>query len=394
MQLSGRKMKEKLLVIMYQNFNFSFGATRKYSEMIEYLAGFFDIILLSSRSGETKRVKYRYEVKILPPYKKDISSNNFIFIILKYILFYANQLVLITKVIFKHGDIHFIHIRHDTYSGPSVILLKLFNKKIIADGKIFSSYLNDFDKRLKILHPLLVLYEKYLLKCYWKFYVYSESYKDELIHYGLKEEELFFIPPSININNIPKYPLDGKNYFNIAYFGELHDYSNVKFLIDAFIELKAIENRVKLYIIGDGECYSRLLEYSRNNKYKDDIIFTGYLEKDALFQYFKYFSILVNPTKKFSGAESTKKIEALSAGKIIFEVMPENENNMKNPDTITYFDGNNSHDLVSKIIDLINDFNRIRDFQKKSLILSKEYDIVNYLKLVKLIQSIEVKSNG
>ena len=378
-------MRKKVLVIMYQDFSLEFGATRKYSEMMEYLTKYLDIILLCSRGASKDIVFKTYEVHIIPPRKKDLKNHSILHILLCYLFFYINQILLLFKILIVHRDLKYVHMRHDTYSIPSAIILFLFGKKVIADGKIFSSYALIFDNRLKYIKTFIIFIEKLVLKTYWKFYIYSINYKKELIKYGLNKNKLFYIPPSINLKKIPVDPINKSNMFNICYFGELHDYSNVSVLIKAFSLVKESFPTSRLYIIGDGECYASLVELAK--KVSEDIVFTGHLHVCELFHQFNKFSIVVNPTQLFAGANSTKKIEALAAGKVILEAMPyETTGEFDDSDVIIYFDASNPHQLSGKICHLFKNPDLIYQYSAKSLELSKRYNIGNYKKLLDIME--------
>jgi len=372
---------------MYQDFSQEFGATKKYMEMMGYLQNSFEIILICSKKGNLLGVKKIYEVPIIPPRKKDLKSKKIISIFLNYFIFYIYQIIIITKVLLENKDINFAHIRHDTYSVPSTIVLSMYGKKIVADGKIFSSYALKFDKRLRITEKILVPLEKLVLTRYWKFYVYSYNYRTELIKYGLSDNKLFYIPSSIDLNKIPFYPLNDRNLYNICYFGSLYDYSNVGVLIKAFYLVKKSFPQSLLYIIGDGECYNELKEMVKEFSLEESVIFTGHLHTAELYTYFDKFSLMVNPTKLFAGALPTKRIEAAAAGKVIFEAnSEENTENDESEEGIIYFDATDPLQLSDKICCLFESPYLIYQYSKRSRQFSKKYDITNYEKLVNTIK--------
>lgn len=379
----GKEFMKKLLVIMFQDFESPFGAARKYSEMIEYLTNHYEIILLCLNSPKNINILKIYKMRFFPPHKRDLKSMNFSTICIKYIYFYLFQVFTVLKIIVLHRDIRFVHIRHDTYSWPSALLLYIFGKRMIADGKVFSTYAIEHDARLKLISDLMIVIEYNILKLYWKFCVYSDNFKKELIDFGFDESRIFFILPSINRLKIPFFPITENNLYNICYFGELFDYSNVLILIKAFEKIKQQFSKSKLLIIGSGECYDSLKKYASNLAIKEDVVFTGRLSPDALYKQFQNFSILVNPTVLFAGTESIKRIEALIAGKVILEAKPVGHSN-NNP--IIFFNGNNSDDLFEKIYILFLTPSLIYMYSRKSRIASKKYDITNYELLINLIE--------
>lgn len=378
-------MQQKILVVMFQDFSKSFGATRKYSEMIEYLSEHFDIALFCVKGNEGLPTKWQYSTRLVPPQKKDLNGNRIGYLIFEYMYFYACQIVTLFRILREHGDITCVHIRHDTYSWPSAVILFIFGKRMIADGKIYSTYAIQYDKRLEKLRHIMVPLERLILKLYWRFYVYSENYTEELLKFGLASEKLFFIPPSINIKRIPTFPINEQNMYNIGYFGELHDYSNVKLLLKAFEQVVSRWPKSRLYVIGDGECLDALKAMSSELGLNEQIVFTGRLSPMELFNYFNNFCVSVNPTILFAGAESTKRIESLASGKIVFEALPANVGSKIDNDGLIYFNGNDPLDLSEKICYLFSNPQIMHEYSLRSKKMAINYDISNYVRLVNLI---------
>jgi len=378
----------KLLVIMYQDFTQSFGAVRKYTEMISFLANHYEIILICLRGKPEIKAQKVYEIICTPPHKKDLQSYSLLKVVLRYVRFYMNQLELLLLVLRQHRDIKVAHIRHDTYSWPSTLLLTLLGKRIIADGKIYSSYAPQYDKRLNIIKLPMFLIEKMTLKRYSYFHTDSLVFKKELVKFGMSEANVAFIPVSLDLQKFKMSPCNENNRYNIAYFGELYDYSNVSYLIDAFALIKQQYTQSKLYIIGNGECFSSLKEQVKQLGLDKDVIFTGYVTHEELHLMFSNFCITVNPTKLFAGVGSTKRNEALAAGKIVLEAAPNDKTNLDDTDTIIYFDCTEPSNLAQTVCDLFKNPDLMLEYTQRSVMLAhRKYGLDNYRKITQIITS-------
>lgn len=82
----------------------------------------------------------------------------------------------------------------------------------------------------------------------------------------------------------------------IFYAGRLNEVKGVRFLIDAFSELKDEIPHIDLRITGDGEQRAALENQARELNLGDRIHFTGWVDRDTLHEHFSRCSIFVLPS--------------------------------------------------------------------------------------------------
>ena len=143
--------------------------------------------------------------------------------------------------------------------------------------------------RIKIADPLLARNSDYILTV-------SESSKKDIIKYlDIKESKISVIPNAVDnkmfkkysenqiLDVLTKYDLGIKDYF--LFVGTI-DYpgKNIKSVLDAFFALKKEYNiSEKLVIIGKRGFNSNVIyDCVNQSRYKEDVIFTGYLTDEDL----------------------------------------------------------------------------------------------------------------
>lgn len=121
----------------------------------------------------------------------------------------------------------------------------------------------------------------------------SKKLQDELKHLGIKKPKIIHIPNGYDIPQIIKksnfdIPEEFKGLKTIRYLvnvGRLHVQKNQINLINVFSQLKKLDKKLKLVIVGNGEKYDSLLSlcaihnlnaYPKHKEIKSaDVIFTG-----------------------------------------------------------------------------------------------------------------------
>jgi len=100
-----------------------------------------------------------------------------------------------------------------------------------------------------------------------------------------------------NTNDFHKSEINPKEELTIVLPGRLHESKGHKYLIEAIKILEdKINNKIKVYFIGDGNYKDVLLKKIKEEKLNSKIIFTGNLKQVELFEYIKKSDIVVIPS--------------------------------------------------------------------------------------------------
>lgn len=115
----------------------------------------------------------------------------------------------------------------------------------------------------------------------------SNKTKDALIHYGLKQKNIYTIPTGLelerfSVNNknnklcqslIEKYHL--QNHFVLTFLGRIAPEKSITVIIDALKKVVAINDNIRFLIVGGGPQLEELKEYVKNDHIESYVIFTG-----------------------------------------------------------------------------------------------------------------------
>jgi len=237
-----------------------------------------------------KKVKRYYEniIYILKPYL--IFSYKTIFHIN---LMHSLELAKLLKKYFNCTIVTTVH-----YMDWSFSLLgdKSRLKSILKhpESKYELSVKNNFEKEFELLN----YYTDKVIA------IALHSYKTLLNDYKIKKDKISLIPHCIEDKFISlsiekrrtireKYGIY-ENSIVIIYAGRIDPVKGVDLLIEAFVLLRAKNKKIKLIIAGDGNILN-LLEKAK--PFWSSIIFTGYLEKDDLYELFSISDIGVIPSR-------------------------------------------------------------------------------------------------
>lgn len=88
-----------------------------------------------------------------------------------------------------------------------------------------------------------------------------------------------------------------KDHKTLLYVGRLGKEKNIKFLIDAFFQLVKTNNDIKLLIVGDGPAKSELEDHSRKLGLEGRVIFTGFVQRNMLAEFYSMAHIFIFASK-------------------------------------------------------------------------------------------------
>ena len=88
-----------------------------------------------------------------------------------------------------------------------------------------------------------------------------------------------------------------KDHKMLLYVGRLGKEKNIKFLINVFYTLAAVNEDIKLVIVGDGPARIELEEYARSLGLIGRVIFTGYVDREQLMNFYTMAHIFMFASK-------------------------------------------------------------------------------------------------
>jgi glycosyltransferase involved in cell wall biosynthesis len=227
--------------------------------------------------------------------------------------------LLTTLYILKQNAETIIH-AHDLTGLPPIILLKITRKikAVIYDShELFPEAARD---ELGWLYGLFFLILERVCMNFVDIIIgISKEQKDLMIKRYKKPFILLLNYPSLHeikpLYNLPKIDLN-KDCTNIVFHGSIRKDRKMITLIDVFEKAKTQNNRLFLYVIGDGPDFSKVKQYAQANNVSN-IIFTGKLPFSETFQYLRScdIAIALYDVKTYTALTCSNKLyECMAAG--------------------------------------------------------------------------------
>ena len=211
------------------------------------------------------------------------------------------SMMLESKYISNKLNVPHIHTYHTMYENYLDYLLggKIINKKISA--KITKILLNSLDS---VIAP-------------------TEKTKNTLLSYGVNKP-VYVVPTGIDLSRFQqkisleqKQEIMSKLQINqddriIAYVGRIAEEKNISEILTLLpYVIKEFKN-IKLLIVGGGPYLNNLKNQVKKQNIKDNVIFTGMINSEEVYKYYKMAEIFV--TASTSETQGLTYIEALSSG--------------------------------------------------------------------------------
>lgn len=120
------------------------------------------------------------------------------------------------------------------------------------------------------------------------------------------------IPTGVNVKHFSRLALNGKMSVNykldmiadrvrghktLMYVGRLGREKNIKFLIDVFHKLTETHNDIKFVIVGGGPSRNELQAYVRHLDLEDLVLFTGFVEREMLKDFYSLAYVFIFGSK-------------------------------------------------------------------------------------------------
>ncbi|MBK1809284.1 glycosyltransferase family 4 protein [Clostridium sp. YIM B02505] len=211
------------------------------------------------------------------------------------------SMMMVSKYISNKLDIPHIHTYHTMYEDYLCYLLggKLINKNTSA--KIIKLLLNSLDS---IIAP-------------------TEKAKKSLVSYGINKP-IYVIPTGIDLSKFKQQVsieekqeiMNKLNLRNddriVAYIGRIGQEKNISEIISFMPNIMKTNKNLKLLVVGGGPYLDSLKNQVVNKKIEDRVIFTGMVNSNEVYKYYKIAEIFV--TASTSETQGLTYLEALTSG--------------------------------------------------------------------------------
>jgi len=316
--------KKQIAVITPSRFPGNTGDTTHFSEIVNQLIlEGFDVTLICPKnpSSYDKNLEISSDVDIIripyvPPRLEQIQNGFEAKHYLRLILFLLAESHTVFWTLLRK-KIKNVLIRHHILTIQLPLIIKLLGIRTIADGELISS-ISHPDLSSTLLR-LVKSYEKKVIKFY-KFWKINTLHQGELLgKFGFPKQRMLLTNVGVNIERVPKFPIEEIPEHTFGYFGVLERWQGVDILLKGFeLLLKKIPNAI-LYIIGNGSLKKSLEETVNQNNLSSNVIFASVSRKVLWNEYFRKFRIVVIPRPKDIGSADTiipiKLVESFASKK-------------------------------------------------------------------------------
>ena len=268
-----------------------------------------------------------------------------------------NGLIFIANGIFHLLSFKKINVTHalQMYSPTliGVIAKLLFNSKLVV--KVTASGEYGEINQLKAL-PLISI-RKYFFKFVDRFLSLTPSMKNELIEFGINQDQISVVPNSVEL--FDRSELNLVQEFNILYVGRISTEKSLETLLDAVLKLSNVfpSKKINLDLVGrvypDRNNYQDLLDICKNNKMNNlKINFLGHKDNTSL----EYQKAHVFVLSSVSEGMSNSLLEAMSYGiPCIVSDIPANTDLVTENINGLVFELKNSDQLMKQLTRIIID---------------------------------------
>ncbi|OQX74679.1 MAG: hypothetical protein B6D59_01800 [Campylobacteraceae bacterium 4484_4] len=185
-------------------------------------------------------------------------------------------------------------------------------KKVIDIRDLVWEYIDE-DSKFKKLIKLTIRKLMEASISQYDYVVVTNRYEEEWIKTHTKQKSIERISNGIELNKFEELShieIDPDVPFTVTYVGNIGIAQNIKILIEVAKELKD----VRFQIIGGGNKYEELVEYTKAN-HLSNVKFFGKLHRDEILSFYKQSSVLyAQLDEKFKSAMPSKLYEYASTG--------------------------------------------------------------------------------
>ncbi|MEA2006840.1 MAG: glycosyltransferase family 1 protein [Patescibacteria group bacterium] len=217
----------------------------------------------------------------------------------------------------------------DVFFAPNILFISVSKKcrfVLTVHDLSFERFGHFFSTKRKLWH--FILNPRSLCERADKILAVSKSTKNDLVSvYGIKKEKIDVVHPIHNIEQFQNGSLNGQSIFSlvkryglpedfILFLGTIEPRKNISSLIKAFERLKEVcseAKNVKLVIAGSlGWSYEEIIQAAKDNSFKDEVLFTGFVDDKDKPHLYKLARFLIYPS--FFEGFGFPPVEAMASG--------------------------------------------------------------------------------
>jgi glycosyltransferase involved in cell wall biosynthesis len=179
-----------------------------------------------------------------------------------------------------------------------------------------------------------------------------------------------------------------KDHKVLLYVGRLGKEKNIKFIIDALKLLVVNNPDAKLLIVGEGPAKSDLEKYSKEVGLEQYVIFTGFVERNMLAEFYSLARVFLFASKVES--QGLVILESMSCGTPVVAIGEMGTKELMGGDFGGYMVEDDLDLFVEKVEMLLSDFSLHRIKSDEALEESKKWQIDNMtMKVLKLYEELK-----
>jgi glycosyltransferase involved in cell wall biosynthesis len=199
------------------------------------------------------------------------------------------------------------------------------------------------------LEPLFIrIYKKYQV------FAISQSTKQDLIDFGLKEQEIHIIPVGIAFQPLASAS-EKKDRPTIIYVGRLKKSKRVHHIIRAFSRIKKELPEARLWIVGEGdELYKKRLQELTKKSGLTDVTFWGFVEQEEKLRLMREAWLLVMTSVKEGWGLTVIEANALGTPSVVYDVSGLRDSTKNGYNGLVCLQ-NTPDSLAETILNLLND---------------------------------------
>ena len=264
------------------------------------------------------------------------------------------------------------HIKYEDYSHYIPLLPESVSKKYIR--KMTTKYSDQCDN---IIAP-------------------STAIKKMLVDRGIKSP-ISIIPSGINIDNFKKdtgQKSEIRKKYNVnpddillVTACRLTEEKNLGFLVRSFAKIKQRYNNVKFMIVGDGAVRKDLEKSAEELGIKNDIIFTGLVDRTEIVGLYQASDIFVFASK--TETQGLVAVEAMAAGDPVVAVKASGIEDMVKDNEDGFLTSESEEEFSENVLKIVNDKNLREKMSAQAKINSGRFSIEPWVeKVVELYESL------
>ncbi len=246
-------------------------------------------------------------------------------------------------------------------------------------------------KQVNFVFALYVYISERLMDFVYKkypFVVVSKSTYDELVNRGYNQNYIFIVHNALDQS---KYPMQVGNKYDgptITYFGRLKKYKSIDHLLYAFRLVKDKVPNSRLYIVGKGDYYEKLVKICKKLDIIENVKFWGFVDESTKIEILSSSHCVVNTSIK-EGWGITN-LEANACGTpVISANVPGLKDSVKDGLSGLLYEYGNIEELANKIYELLTNHELRYKLEKGAILWAKNFSWDDSAdKMLKIIENI------